>query len=75
MVFSSLVKSNTLTVAFRLGVLFYKLLELIKELTFLTNRVGFRYLRIVIKKRNLVSALVIAYNGKEAYNISVDKFK
>ena len=44
-----------------LGVLFYKLLEITEELASLSNGVGFSYLRIVIKKRNLVLALVIAY--------------
>jgi hypothetical protein len=75
MVFSSLVKSNALIAAFRLGVFFYKTLEVIEELTFLSDRVSFSYLRIVIKKRNLVLALVIAYNRKGAGNISMDKFK
>jgi len=74
-VFSSLVKSNALITAFRLGVLFYKILETIEELTSLSNRVSFSYLRIVIKKRNLVPALVIAYNRGKANNISADKFK
>jgi hypothetical protein len=60
---------------FRLGVLLYKVLETIEELAYFSNRVGFGYLYIVIKKRNLVSALVIAYNGKRASNISMDKFK
>jgi len=64
-----------LITAFRSGVLFYKALEKAKELTFLSNRVGFSYLRIVIKKRNLVSAFIIAYNGEKTSNISVDKFK
>jgi hypothetical protein len=58
-----------------LGVLFYKALEAIEELAFLSNGVGFSYLYIVIKKRNPVLALVIAYNGKRASNISMDKFK
>ena len=59
----------------RLKVLFYKILEVIKELTSLSNRVGFSYLYIVIKEYNLVLALVIAYNKKRASNISVNKFK
>ena len=46
-----------------------------EELTSFNNRVGFSYLYIVIKKYNLVSALVIAYNKKRASNISIDKFK
>ena len=61
--------------AFRLRVLLYKTLEIIKELTSFSNRVGFSYLYIVIKEYNLVSALVIAYNRKRASNISIDKFK
>jgi len=60
---------------FRLGVFFYKTLEAIEELAFLSNRVSFSYLRIVVKKRNLISALVVAYNGKGAGDISIDKFK
>ena len=52
-----------------------KALEAIKEFAFLNNRVSFSYLRVVVKKRNLVLALVIAYNRKRASNISVDKFK
>jgi hypothetical protein len=75
MVFSFLVKSNASITAFRLGVLFYKALEATEELAFLSNRVGFSYLCIVVKKHNLVSALVIAYNGKRASDISIDKFK
>ena len=75
MVFSSLVKSNASITAFRSGVFFYKVLEVTEELAFLSDRVSFSYLRIVIKKRNLVSALVIAYNGKGASNISINKFK
>ena len=75
MVFFSLVKSNALATAFRLGVFFYKTLEITEELAPLSNRVGFSYLYIVVKKGNLVSALVIAYNGKRASNISVYKFK
>ena len=51
------------------------MLEIIEELASLSNRVGFSYLRIVVKKRNLVSALVIAYNRERASNISIDKFK
>ena len=74
-VFSSPVKSNASTTAFRSGVLFYKALEVTEEFAFLSNRVGFSYLRIVIKKRNPVSALVIAYNRKRASDISIDKFK
>ena len=61
--------------AFRLGVLFYKTLEITEELAPLSNRVGFSYLCIVVKKGNLVLALVIAYNGKKASNISIYKFK
>jgi hypothetical protein len=64
-----------LIIVFGLGVLFYKTLEIIEELTSLSNGVGFSYLYIVVKKYNLVSALVIAYNRKRASNISVDKFK
>jgi len=75
MVFSSLVKSNASITAFRLGVFFYKALEATEELAFLSDRVSFGYLYIVVKKRNLVSALVVAYNGKRASNISVGKFK
>ena len=75
MVFSSLVKSNALIIAFRSGIFFYKALEVIEELAFLSNRVSFGYLRIVVKKRNLVLALVIAYNGKRASDIGVDKFE
>jgi len=51
------------------------MLKTIEELASLSNRVGFSYLYIVIKKRNLVSALVIAYNGKKASDVSIDKFK
>ena len=65
MVFFSLVKSNALAIAFRLRVFFYKILEIIEELTPLSNKVGFSYLYIVIKKGNLVLALVIAYNRKK----------
>ena len=75
MVFSSLVKSNVLTAAFKSGVLFYKMYEIMKELAFLSNRVDFSYLYIVVKKCDLVLALVVSYNGKRASNISVDKFK
>ena len=75
MIFSSIVKSNTLIAAFKLGVLFNKTLEIAKELDFLGNRVGFSYLHIVVKKRSLVSALVVAYNRERASNISIDKFK
>ena len=46
-----------------------------EELAFLSDRVSFSYLRVVIKKRDLVLALVVAYNRKRASNISVDKFK
>jgi len=46
-----------------------------EELAFLSNRVGFSYLRIVIKKRDPVPVLVIAYNRERANNISVDKFE
>ena len=75
MVFSSLVKSNALIIIFRLRVPFYKALEIIEKLTSFSNRVVFNYLYIVIKKYNLVLALVIAYNRKGANNISIDKFK
>ena len=64
-----------LATVFRLEILLYKILEIIKELTFFSNRVGFSYLYIVIKKRDPVLALVIAYNGKRASNISINKFK
>jgi len=74
-VFSSLVKPNALAVLFRPGVLFYKALEVLEEFAFLRNRVGFSYLRIVIKEYNLVSALIISYNGKGTSNIGIDKFK
>ena len=60
---------------FGLGVFFYKALEAIEELAFLSNRVSFGYLCVVVKKRNPVSALVMAYNGKRASNVSIDKFK
>ena len=46
-----------------------------EELTSFSNRVGFSYLHIVIKECNLVLALIIAYNGKRASNISINKFK
>ena len=76
MVLFSLVKFNILITAFRLRVLFYKILEIIiKKFTFFNNRVSFSYLHIVVKKYNLVLALVIAYNGKGASNISVDEFR
>ena len=75
MVFSSLVKFNTLIATFRSGVLFYKTLEIAEKLAFLGNRVGFSYLRIVVKKCNLVLALVVAYNEERAGDISMDKFK
>jgi hypothetical protein len=62
--------------AFRLGVFFFnKALEVTEELAFLSDRVGFGYLCVVVKKHNLVLALVIAYNRKRASNVSVDKFK
>ena len=64
-----------LATAFRLEVLLYKILKIIKELTSLSNRVGFSYLHVVIKEYNPVLALVIAYNGKRTSDISVDKFK
>ena len=64
-----------LATVFRLGVLLYKILEIIEGLISFSNRVGFSYLYIVIKEYNLVSALVITYNGKKASDISVDKFK
>jgi hypothetical protein len=75
MVFFSLVKSNALITAFRSGVFFYKALEAIEELAFPSDRVSFGYLRVVIKKRNLVSALVVSCNRKGAGDISIDKFK
>ena len=58
--------------AFKSGVLLYKILEIIKEFTSFSNKVGFSYLHIVIKEYNPVSALIIAYNRKKASNISVD---
>ena len=64
-----------LITAFRLGIFFYKALEVIEELAFLSNRVSFSYLRIVVKKRDLVSAFVVARNGERTGDISVDKFK
>ena len=64
-----------LITVFRLKVFPYKILKIIKELTSLSNRVGFSYLYIIVKEYNLVLALVIAYNRKRASNISVDKFK
>ena len=64
-----------LVTAFRLKALFYKILEIIKEFTSLSNRVGFSYLCVVVKEYNPVLALVVAYNRKRASNISVDKFK
>ena len=64
-----------LIIAFRLIVFLYKILKTIKELTSFSNKIGFSYLRVVIKEYNLVLALVIAYNGKRASDISVDKFK
>jgi len=51
------------------------MLETIEELASLSDGVGFSYLRVVVKKRNLVLALVVAYNGKRTSNISIDKFK
>ena len=36
---------------------------------------GTYYLRIIIKEYNLVLALIVAYNGKRASNISINKFK
>jgi len=50
-------------------------LEKVEELAFLSNRVGFSYLRIVVKKRDLVSAFIIAHNGERTGDISVDKFE
>jgi hypothetical protein len=46
-----------------------------EELAFLSDRVSFSYLYVVVKKRDLVLALVVAYNGKRASNISVDEFE
>ena len=64
-----------LAIIFRLKVLLYKILEIIKELVFFSNKIGFSYLYIVIKEYNLVLALVVAYNRKKASNIDIDKFK
>ena len=64
-----------MVIVFKLRVLFYKILKIIKELAFFSNRVGFSYLYIVIKEYNLVLALVIAYNKKRANNININKFK
>src|SRR5271156_2902931 len=74
-VFSSPVKSNASTTAFRSGVFFYKALEVMEELAFPSNRVSFGYLRVVVKKYDLVLALVVSCNGKGAGDISVDEFK
>ena len=60
---------------FKLGVICYKIIKIIKELTSFSNKIGFNYLCIVIKEYNLVLALVIAYNKKKANNISINKFK
>ena len=62
---TSIIKPNTLVVVFRLRVFFYKALEIFKEVIPFSYRIGFRYLYIVIKEYNVVSALVIAYNRKE----------
>ena len=51
------------------------MLETTEELASLSNGVGFSYLYIVIRKRNPVLALVVAYNRKRASDISIDKFK
>jgi len=51
------------------------MLKIAEELASLSNKVGFSYLHIVIKKHNLVLALIIAYNRERASNISIDKFK
>src|SRR5271156_4253269 len=72
-VFSSPVKSNASTTAFRSGVFFYKVLEATEELAFPSDRVSFSYLRIVIKKYDPVLALVVSCNRKGASDISVDK--
>ena len=56
-------------------ILFYKILEIIKELGSFSNKVGFSYLYIVIKEYNPVLALVIIYNRKKASNININKFK
>jgi hypothetical protein len=64
-----------LAAVFRSGVLFYKIYEIIEELASFNNKVGFSYLRVVVKKHNLVSALVISYNRKRASNISINEFK
>jgi len=61
--------------AFGLGVLFYKMLETKEELAFLGDRVGFSYLRVVVKKHDLVLALVIACNKERTGNVSVNKFE
>ena len=60
---------------FRSGVFFYKTLETAEELASLSDGVSFGYLRIVVKKRDLVSALVVACNGERASDISMDKFE
>ena len=75
MVFFSLVKSNVLAAAFKSGVFFYKIYKITEELASFSNKIGFSYLYIVIKKYNLVLALVVSYNRKRASNISMDKFK
>jgi hypothetical protein len=75
MVFSSLVKFNASAVVFRSGVLFYKIYKTMEELTSFSDRVGFSYLCVVIKKYDPVSALVVSYNKKRASNISVNEFK
>ena len=75
MIFSSPVKSNVLTMAFGLGVLFYKALEIAEELTFFSNRVGFSYLCVIVKKHDPVLALIVSYNRERAGNISMDKFE
>ena len=75
MVFSSLVQFNVLIIAFRSRVLLYKILEIMEELTSLSNKIGFSYLHIVIKEYNPVLALIITYNRKRASNISIDNFK
>ena len=46
-----------------------------EELASFSNRVGFSYLYIVIKKYNLVLVLVIAYNRKRANNININEFE
>ena len=46
-----------------------------RPVNYVNNRVDFGYLRIVVKKYNLVLALVIAYNREWISNININKFK